>query len=134
MKELNHKNVKDTFTQCLLNDNVNNITPICVEGITGSFKFHPDKIKDNESDINDYLMQLPKQFRMSVGGGWSFLNACITENGSMWTDSHMAVEWLMLLGIAIDRVKFLTPRYFWNALPGGIPYFGIIDKEQEENT
>ena len=41
---------------------------------------------------------------------------------------------LMLLGIAIDRVKFLTPRYFWNALPGGIPYFGIIDKEQEENT
>ena len=38
---------------------------------------------------------------------------------------------LMMLGMAIGKVKYLLPRNLWFILPGGVPYY-CITKEINE--
>lgn len=73
------------------------------------------------------LDQLPGEFKLSDGGGWSFLNACVESNGTLW-GQHADVEALMALGIATDLVKYNVPRELWSELPGGMPYFVFNDR------
>ena len=77
------------------------------------------------------LMELPPQFRMSEGGGWSFLNACNDRDGNLW-GQHINIEQLLLLGIGAGLAKILLPREMWKALPGGMPYFGVLDEAKKK--
>jgi hypothetical protein len=76
------------------------------------------------------LAELPAPFKADgpdSGGGWSFLNACVTKDGVQWTDLHRTVEALVVLGIAAGKVAWMLPRKIWSALPGGMPYFVVKD-------
>jgi hypothetical protein len=103
---------------------------IVVEGVVNTFAFHPGRIAENTPDIAALLALLPAPFKADgpdSGGGWSFLNACVTKDGVQWTDLHRTVEALVVLGIAAGKVAWMLPRKIWSALPGGMPYFVVKD-------
>lgn len=121
--------VEHIFMDCLFQEGENSNKAIIVKGITNDFGFHPQRIKEHENEIYELLMELPTGFRKSEGGGWTFLNACYDKNGIQWTGLHKIMEQLFCLGMAIKKVKYLLPRDMWHALPGGMPYYQIMNKE-----
>lgn len=104
------------------------------EGIMARFLFNPAKLEANRAEITDMLLQLPEPFMKSKGGGWSFLQACVDKNGEQWTGLHQTMDRLFTLGIAIGRAKNLLPRAIWSAMPGGMPYFMVIDDADVVST
>lgn len=89
--------------------------------------FHPERLESHKQEIKNLLMGLPRQFREKEGGGWSFLQACMDKDGNQWGE-HKDVEALVCLGIATGQAKFQLPRDMWKVLPGGMPYFVVLDK------
>lgn len=98
---------------------------VVTEGILNQTAFHPGRIEENREVILDMLRELPVAFRTEVGGGWSFLNACMREDGEQWTGLHRTQDCLMQLGMAIGAVKYVLPRDMWSVLPGGMPYLSV---------
>lgn len=102
-----------------------------VQGILTNFSFSEAKLVAHRQEITDLLNQLPRTFRESEDGGWSFLQACFDSRGHHWGE-HPHMEALMCLGLAIGKVEYLMPRELWKVLPGGMPYFVI--KDYDENS
>jgi len=123
--DLNSKNVEDVFMECLFNEGENTKNAIKVEGIVSTFGFHPDRIKEHKDDIYSMLKELPGEFQKDIGGGWTFLNACNTKDGTQWGE-HQNIEQLFTLGIACGKAKFLMPRDMWGMFPGGMPYCEVM--------
>lgn len=123
--ELNAKTVNDTFLECLLKEGESTENSKIGEGVMIKAKFNPERLKKNESLIEEMLAELPNEFQKSGGGGWSFLNMCEDKNGNQWADLHQTMDELLALGIAIGKISFLMPREMWNVLPGGMPYLVI---------
>ena len=90
--------------------------------------FDPQAIQANRCRIAQMLGELPMQFRADVGGGWSFLNACLDRHGNQWTDLHSTMAKLFGLGVAAGLADFVFPPLLWSSLPGGMPYFVIADE------
>jgi hypothetical protein len=98
-----------------------------VEGVVNNFAFHPERLAGHKQEIIQMLDRLPDEF--SVGSGWSFLNACMRKDGSLWGE-HRNIEALLVLGIGVGRVRYCAPREYWEMLPGGMPYFVALPKDQ----
>jgi hypothetical protein len=94
------------------------------EGLSTRFRFHPERVRARHNAIADQLRGLPAQFHVTTGGGWSFLEACMSREGEHWGE-HSNVEQLMCLGLAAGFVRYRMERKFWSALPGGFPYFVV---------
>lgn len=124
--------VRNTLEDCFfedyeLIDGKPIVEPIKVDGVINKFELHPDRVKLHESDIIKFLQELPDQFKKSPGGGgWTFLNACDTKDGTQWTGLHKDMEALFVLGMAIGKVSYCTPREMWKIFPGGMPYM-VVD-------
>ena len=123
---LTSKRVNEIFNAACSNETKDVI--IC-SGIMGDYALKKSVLEEHKNEIYDMLMELPTPFRKSDGGGYSFLCACNTKDGELWTGLHEVMERLFVLGIGIDKVKELLPRECWFALPGGMPYYMIIDEE-----
>ena len=102
---------------------------VCVNGIKNNYIYDKDKIEMNKPAIKSMLSELPETFRKSKGGGWSFLNMCMTKADVQWTGLHVTMEKLMLLGMAAGLVEYLLPEKMWCILPGGMPYIAINDED-----
>ena len=85
--------------------------------------FHPQRLESHKAEIKQLLAQLPHQF--NEGGGWTFLNACVTEAGDQWGE-HRNIDQLLMLGVASKLAEYCMPREFWPVLPGGMPYFKVV--------
>lgn len=125
--KLTANNVESLLLKCLANEGDPNI--IVVQGIVRSFAFNKPRIDEHKDQIYELLKQLPPEFMLpSVhpegGGGWTFLNACVTNEGVHWGE-HPSMELLLVLGLAADKVKILMPREHWHLFPGGVPYFVV---------
>ena len=83
--------------------------------------------------IISFLKQLPDEFQLSKGGGWSFLNACIDKEGNQWGE-HKHIEWLIALPNALDLIHFSLPKEMWVLLPGKMPYFVIHDEWNKKDN
>lgn len=118
--------VQEVFKDCLFKDGEDTSKAVLVEGVAHKFGFHPERLANNQAKIASLLAELPDTFKASGGGGWSFLNGCMTKTGEQWGE-QMNVEQLMVLGLATNKVKLCLPRGLWDALPGGVPYFAIVD-------
>lgn len=127
MKTLTAKNVETIFLDCLFRDGEDTSTAKIVDGVVSKFGFHPARVETHKSEIAELLDGLPDEFRADKGGGWSFLNACVTKNGDQWGE-HRNIEQLLALGIASDQAKILMPRELWGMMPGGMPYFSTCVK------
>lgn len=101
-----------------------------VEGIVRDTGFNPDRLELHREEVRAMLAELPDEFKMSGGGGWSFLNGCQDRHGNLWTGLQMRVGQLFDLGIGLGLVKCQMPREMWSVLPGGVPYYTILDKEE----
>ena len=92
-----------------------------------NYGFHPDRLETHKTEIAELLAELPDNFQAEIGGGWSFLNACMTKDDKQWGE-HRDIECLVALGIATDQAKWMMPRDMWSILPGGMPYFSVGGK------
>jgi len=131
--ELTSKNVQEVFLDCLFREEETDRTNYVVgEGVIHRFGFHPERLASHKDDIKTMLDQLPEQFQLDKGGGWSFLNACDRKDGVQWGE-HPNIEQLMALGLASKQATLLMPRELWRAMPGGMPYFvvGGVASSQE---
>jgi len=125
--KLLENNVQTIFFNCLFEDGEEGTEKaIMVKGITATFGFNPDRIKENESDIYDMLKQLPDSFQKDNDGGMSFLNACNNKDGRQWTGIHIIMEQLIVLGLGCEKAGYCTPPEYWPALPGGMPYIVVL--------
>jgi hypothetical protein len=96
-----------------------------VKGIRGTWYLDRPTLEANRAEITEMLSQLPDQFKISSGGGWTFLNACNDREGNQWTGDHYRMEELLVMGMGLDLVGYLLPRDFWVVLPGGMPYLVV---------
>lgn len=94
---------------------------VVVEGIRHKFAFAPEKIQTHRAEIKALLDEMPEEFHLSGGGGWSFLNLCMDKHGEQWGEHH-TMESLIALGQAAGMAHYQLPRDMWEALPGGMPY------------
>lgn len=103
---------------------------VLVEGITGKYGFHPERLEEKREQVQAWLDELPDAFKATAGGGWSFLNMCNTRNDEQWTGLHQRMEQLMCLAMGLGLMTYCLPREMWSALPGGMPYVMIIDPDK----
>lgn len=99
-----------------------------IEGIVGIALLHRKRTHAQRGAIGALLGELPPQFHKSVGGGWSFPNACMDRHGRQWADLHQTMEHLFVLGIATGQARFLMQRKDWAVFPGGLP-FVVVDPD-----
>lgn len=116
--------VYEVFLACLYKEGEDTSNHVKAEGITCLVGFNPDRLEEHRAEISEMLDELPEEFKE----GWSFLNACVDKNDRQWGE-HKNVEQLFQLGIAIGRVKCLMPREIWAMLPGGMPYYTVLEEE-----
>lgn len=127
--QLNAENVTKVLKSCLFDEGYTDEDlkrAIEVESVMLHIGFDSDRVKQHEKEIVELLEQLPKEFKKTEGGGWSFLNACMDKDGNHWGE-HRNIDELIALGLAVDKIQFLLPREVWVALPGAVPYFVYIN-------
>jgi len=117
--------VAKLFEVCEFNDSDLPRKRIVVEGIMSKYALHRGRLQAHQGEIMALLAELPEQFRRTVGGGWSFLNACEDRHGNQWTGLQRSVEQLVVLGLGIGKVEFMLSREQWHIFPGRVPYLMI---------
>lgn len=129
--KLTAENVEKVFMDCLFKpdelDSEGKLSsdPITAEGVMARYAFQKDRLESHRYEIISALGQLPPPFKESDGGGWSFLDACMDSDEGQWGE-HIHIEHLMVLGLAIGKVRMTAPCMVWNSLPGGMPYFTVL--------
>lgn len=91
------------------------------DGVVSNYAFNPQRLAAHKADIAAMCNELPDTFQKSKGGGWSFLNLCMTKGGDQWGE-HRNCEQLVVLAIASGQGSYPLPREYWSALPGSVPY------------
>lgn len=122
--ELTAKNIDQVFLDCIFNTRDDPSEIIEVEGVILKCKFNRERLEPHNEDIRSMLNQLPDEFMEKIGGGWSFLDACLTKEGAHWGE-HTDIDKLICLGLAIGKIEFCLDREYWKFFPGGVPYFVI---------
>lgn len=102
---------------------------ILVRGIVVAYAFHPERVKKNALKIREILLFMPETFWEGKGGGWSFVNLCMTKDDFHWGE-HSDMEALVCLGIATGQASYCLPRDMWSALHGSVPYI-VFHKPRE---
>jgi hypothetical protein len=125
------ESVDEIVGYCMLGAVTTPVTrAVLSQGIANAFVFDPDKLEERHQQIRQLLSQLPSQFHADGGGGWSFLNLCVREDGEQWTGEHREMEALMCLAVAAGW-GWVSPRWMWPALPGSMPYVIVLSKRRE---
>jgi hypothetical protein len=125
--QLTSENVSQVFLHCLFKEGEDTSNHVAVKGITLSVGFHPERLKEKSSQIDDLLDQLPVEFHEKGGGGMSFLQSGIDKNGRHWGE-HKNMQELFLLGVGTGRIAKPFPDELVDSLPGGVPYFIVKSK------
>nr|DAL02868.1 MAG TPA: hypothetical protein [Caudoviricetes sp.] len=120
---LTAENVNAVLHECLSGGNAKSIH---VRGVEVAGYFDPERLESRRNDIINMLDELPDEFHIPGGGGWTFLNMCIDRNHRQWTDFHRDCDALYCLGKAIGVCEFtIAQRDLWRMFPGGMPYITI---------
>ena len=97
---------------------------IIVEGVVNTYAFHPVRLESHRNDLIAMIGDLPIEFLpadQGGGGGWSFLNLCMTKDNVQWTSFHLVQERFMCMCAGLGMAKII-PREMWQFLPGNVPY------------
>ena len=118
--------VAEIFKECLATqEEIDGGKVVLTDVLVGVVGLVPDRLEPHRDEIKEMLYELPENFQMEKGGGWSFLQACEDRHGNQWTGLHSRMAELFALGVATDQAICLLPRDVWKALPGGMPYYGV---------
>lgn len=118
--------VTEIFMDSLSRENEDLNAQVVSEGIQVKVGFHPGRLESHKAEVLSMLNELSDDFKVSGGGGMSFLNACMDKHGRQWTGMHQVMDQLFMLGIAYGAVKPLMPRELWRSMPGGMPYYQVL--------
>jgi hypothetical protein len=129
MRYLTTDRVNATFLDCLfrpeeIEDGKPLVESIIVDGVIGKFGFHAGRLNKNSAVIKKLLLELPDEFFDVGGGGWAFQNLGKDKLGNSWADTHLTLEQLVCLGLAINHVEYCLPRSEWRTVVGS-PYIRI---------
>ena len=116
MSELTSK----AFMDCLFKEGEDTTNYVKVEGLTCTFRLHPQRLEEKRELVTALLSKLPANYKE----GWTFLNLCTTKDGKQWADQRVC-EQLMVMAIGLGMMKYCMPRTMWAILPGGVPYLII---------
>lgn len=97
---------------------------VLVRGIVRNFGFHPVRLEESRAEVEELIAEIvTDEFlaREHGGGGWSFLQLCVTRTGELWAQ-HDTMEEFMCLAIALKLCSYCAPPESWSSLPGGMPY------------
>ena len=97
MQELTALNVEQAFTACLFIGAGIDARKVIVEGVSGIAGFHLDQVHEQHQHISDFLDQLPAPFHEYQGGGASFFNMCVRQDGHQWTDLQLTMDKLLCM-------------------------------------
>ena len=106
---------------------------VCVMGVIHAYCFHPARLEEKREIIKEVLLQMPDNFFKGKGGGWSFLNLCMTKDGQQW-GQHNNMDDLICIAMALGYASFPLPKELWPTLPGGVPYVLFDLGEENENV
>jgi len=128
--KLTSKKVEYIFQYCLATKAELDTRPtVLAEGILYNPVFDTERLAQHQVDIQQLLLELPELFRAShITRGGSFLLMCERADGVHWGE-HRNCEQLLTLGVATKQVEYLAPREVWYRMPGGVPYFKILDEQ-----
>lgn len=122
--KLTAENVGIVFRQCLFSEGEPTENAVMVDGIMTNVGFNPERLEQNIDNISSMLGELSDDFFPDGGAGMSFLHMPFDKHQGQWGEQRNA-EQLMLLGLAIEKVKYLMPRDAWKMLPGAMPYIQV---------
>jgi hypothetical protein len=129
------RELDETFRYCLYTDEEvrDNYPPkdcVLVTGIAiEKIGLHPGRVEEVRPIVKEMLSNLPDTFMSSKGGGMSTLEMCVDKNGTQWGE-HRSMEQLCCLAIALKLGKWcLEERMLWSMLPGGMPYFVVLENQ-----
>lgn len=136
MTELNIENVDRIFSDCMFRSHEEyeeckkeglHVFVHSIQNPKVKIGFQPERIEAHRQEIRDMLSQLPDGFFPGTGDGASFLQACSTKDGQLWTGLHLEMEKLCLLGLASRQMKMcVEDPQVWYILPGGMPYLQVL--------
>lgn len=125
MRELTATNVEDTLKRVEAPSvGSASVDAIKVDGIVNRYAFHPGRLAEAKQEIGEMLSQLPIFFHPDKGGGWSFLNGAVRQDGVQWGE-HQDIERLVCMGIATEQAQWIM-KDMAASLPGGVPYFQVM--------
>ena len=128
--ELTAENVHLTVMKCLFAQDEDHTEHVIGQGVKTEMGFHPERLEFQRDTVKGFLDQLPDTFRVSGGGGQSFLNMCMCSDGRQWGE-HTDMDALCALGNALELVVYPMPKDMWHLLPGGMPYVTYKDVVKE---
>ena len=102
---------------------------LIVEGLMHNFAFNPEAVAQAKPEIVTLLAELPDNFHVGKGDGWTFLNACMDRHDNHWGE-HPDMEALFCVGIAAGVARWVM-RDMAHMLPGGMPYVAVDLTEKE---
>lgn len=125
MSKLNAGRVQEIFKDSLAESGV---YAKQVSGIAFDAYLLLSKIDEYRNEIFDMLLELDDKFMRSKGGGASFLESCYDKYGTQWGEQDTMML-LFMLGIGAGKVVETLPRSLWDALPGNVPYYTVLDED-----
>lgn len=131
--ELTAKNVADVYESCLHNKALAEDEPIVIgAGVLVRAAFAKSVLEENKENIVSLCSQLRPPFYKDVGGGWSFLNMCMTDKDVHWGE-HRSCDMLVCLALAAGIAEYPLPRNMWDATRERVPYI-TFTREVEKST
>lgn len=123
---LTTKNVSGIFHDCLFRDGEDHSNMVVAKGIVINVGFHPERLQSHKEEI---IALCNKLYIRSAKGRQrytaSFMNMCMKEDGDIWTGVQQTMQELLLLGIAVGKMRILQTRDEWASMPGGVPFIEI---------
>lgn len=110
--------ISKSFMECLFKEEEDTSDCVKVEGVTGNFALHLQRLEEQREIVTALLAELPAEFKK----GYTFLNICTNKNGVLWTGEHRICEQLIVMAIGLKLMDYCMPRQMWDILPDGVPY------------
>ena len=119
--ELSSENLMTIFNRCY--SKISTEETITIDGVFHSYIFEKEKINSERK----YIEMLLSKVSQTLNVGCPFLKLNTTYTGSIWTNNTEEIEKLLVLGIAINKIRFLKPRDRWKSFPNGIPFIIMVN-------
>lgn len=111
-------NVEEVFIKCLFTQGEDTTKHMVGKGVAMSAGFHPERLEANRENVISMVKELDSSFH---NDGMSFLNLCMTADGSQWGE-HRSCDQLVMLASALGVCEILMAKELWPLCPGGVPY------------
>lgn len=109
------------FLDCLFKEGEDTTDYVLVEGITGMFGLHPQRLEEKREFVTAILAELSTDFKE----GENFFHLFFTKDDEQWTDNPYVGEQLVVMAIGLGLMEYCEPKNKQEFLPGWVRYLMI---------